>query len=354
MKIYKLALVVVTLAFTFTSCTNENDTPDDLFISLGDYENGIIISNEGNFNAGNASISFVSNDFSTVENNVYSNVNANMPLGDTAQSIAFNGDLAYIVVNNSDKIEVVNRNTFESVATITGFDNPRYMAISNGKGYVTAWGDFSDTTDDTVKIIDLSNNTVIESISVPHMPNQIIASDNSLYVGIGIFDYNDKLIIINSITDAITTTLTVGTNPNALVFNNSGDLYVLTGGNSSFSGNETGGKLVKVNTVNNTISSTLDFNVNDHPNYLVFENNNLYFYLNGGVYKTTEAATTLPTTPIFSGLSFYDMNIKNNELFGLDAGDYSSEGTLQVFDLTTNTQTQNITVGVIPGEVYFN
>lgn len=353
MKINKLALIALAIGVTFTSCSNddENVTP---VVPLGAYENGILISHEGNFQGGNATVSYVSNDFSTIENNVYSNVNANA-LGDTAQSIAFNDDNAYIIVNGSNKIEVVNRFTFESIATISaGLSNPRYMAISNGKGYVTNWGDFSDTTDDTVVVIDLSNNAVIESISVPHMPNQIVARNNSVYVGVGIFDYNDKLTIINSITDTIITTLTVGDNPNALVFNNSGELYVLTEGNSTFSGSETGGKLVKVNTVNNTVFSTIDFGATEHPNHLKFENNNFYYYLNGGVYKTTEAATTLPTAAEFSGLSLYDMNIRDNELFGLDAGDFSSEGTLKVFDLTTNTQTQNITLNIIPGEVYFN
>lgn len=352
MKLNKLTLLALALGLTFTSCSNDDDSTPSAPI-LGDYENGILISNEGNFNTGNASVSFVSNDYLTVENNIFSNVN-NRPLGDTAQSMAFSGDLAYIILNNSSKIEVVNRNTFISVTTISDIVNPRYMTVSNGKGYITAWGDFNDTTDDTVVVIDLSTNTIIERIAVPHMPNQIAVFNNNIYVGVGIFDLNDKLTIINSITDTVTTTLTIGGNPNALVFNNSGELYVLTGGYSSFSGNETAGKLMKINTVNNTIASTINFAPSEHPEHLKLDNQNLYYYLNGGVFKTTEAATTLPLQPEFSGLNFYDMNIRNNELFGLDAGDFSSQGTLKVFDLSTNTEKEVIPVGIIPGEVYFN
>ncbi|WP_452223416.1 YncE family protein [Lacinutrix chionoecetis] len=351
MKRNKLLLAALMLGLTFTSCSNDDEnvavTPS------GAYENGILISHEGNFNSGNASVSYISNDFSVVENNIFSNVNM-VPLGDTAQSMAFNGELAYIIVNNSDKIEVVNRYTFVSVATISGIDNPRYMAVSNGKGYVTAWGDFSDTTDDTVVVIDLSTNAIIDTIAVPHMPDQIVASNDSVYVGVGIFDLNDKLTIINSITDTVTTTITVGANPNSLVLNSFGDLYVLTEGNSSFSGNETGGKLIKVNTVNNTIASSLDFATTEHPNHLKFDNNNFYYYLNGGVYKTTQTETVLPTVAEFSGQNFYDINVRDNQLFGLDAGDFSSNGSLKVFDLTTNTLENTFTLNIIPGEVYFN
>ena len=59
------------------------------------------------------------------------------PLGDVPNSMIINGYLAYIVVNNSGKIEVINRNSLESVATINGLISPRNMAVVNdNKAYV--------------------------------------------------------------------------------------------------------------------------------------------------------------------------------------------------------------------------
>ena len=67
-----------------------------------------------------------------------------------------------------------------------------------------------------------------------------------------------------------------------------------------------------------------------------------------------ESADILPTTSEFSNVSFYDMNVRNGILYGVDAGDFTSNGVLKVYDLNTNTETQSITLNIIPGGVYFN
>ena len=176
----KLKVLALAICAIFTSCNSDDDNGIDN-LPKGAYDNGIIISHEGSFSGGVGSISFVSYDFETVENNVFSNVNGRT-LGTVAQSIAFDGDLAYIIINASNQIEVVNRFTFESVATINTNVNPRYMAISNGKGYVTAWGDYNDTTDDVVLIVDLSTNTIVDTISASYLPEEIISVDEKVFV----------------------------------------------------------------------------------------------------------------------------------------------------------------------------
>ena len=49
------------------------------------------------------------------------------PLGDVVQSITQFNNNAYVVVNNSNKIEVIDITNFSSIATITGFTSPRYF-----------------------------------------------------------------------------------------------------------------------------------------------------------------------------------------------------------------------------------
>ncbi|MPT35487.1 MAG: hypothetical protein E2604_10455, partial [Flavobacterium sp.] len=157
MKINKLLGLGLLTAVFFASCTDEEIVYKEApaAVAKGAYERGVLVVNEGNFGSPNAEVSYISSEFPTLfQNNIFNTVNPTKVLGNTAQSIGFNGDLAYIVLNGSNKIEVVNRYTFVSVATIqTGLQNPRYIAFANGKGYVTNWGDAGVTTDDYVAIV---------------------------------------------------------------------------------------------------------------------------------------------------------------------------------------------------------
>ncbi|NRD24026.1 YncE family protein [Winogradskyella litoriviva] len=349
----KLALLFLSMTLLLTSCNNDDD--DTTTESLGDYDNGLLITNEGNFGQGNASITFASYDLSVVENNVFNAVNSRA-LGDTAQSITFNGDLAYIVLNVSNSIEVVNRYTLQSVATInTVLNNPRHIAFANGKGYVTNWGDGGVATDDFLAIIDASTNTIeTQTISVDEGPEKVIANGNTVYVAHqGGYGQNNIVSVINAATDAVSTTVTVGDVPNSLRLDSNGDLWVLAGGTPSWTGNETGGKLSKIDGSDYSVTS-IDFAGTEHPSFLALENGTLYYYLSGSVYKMDADDTALPTTAELNGLNFYGMEVKDNVLYGVDAIDYTSNGMILSYSLSSNEETNFATTGIIPGGVYFN
>jgi hypothetical protein len=79
-------------------------------------------------------------------------VNPGKTLGDTGQDIGLYNDLAFVVLNYSNKIEVINRYTMVHVATIdSGLSNPRFIAF--WKGYVTNWGNGGSATDDYVAVV---------------------------------------------------------------------------------------------------------------------------------------------------------------------------------------------------------
>ena len=338
---------------------------DEVILTITDndsypFENGILVSHEGNFLQGNASVSFVSTDLSTVENSIFKSANNIDVLGDNVQSMAFHEDKGYVVVNGSQKVEVVNRYTFESVTTIGGpaesdFLNPRYMAIANGKGYVTNWGDGTNPDDDYVAVIDLEDNTVIAKIPVVEGPERILAKDNIIYVAQqGGYNQNNVISVIDATTNTVTTTVSVGDRPNSLQVDGNGDLWVLSGGNPSWTGNETAGQLDKISTVDNAVLETLSFAQTAHPSSLGVDGSNLYYYLTASVYKMEAAATTLPTMAEIMGLSFYDMAIIQGKLYGVDAKDYSSNGSLEVYDLNDNALLGSKEVSIIPGEIYYN
>lgn len=356
MKFSKLVLVAITGSLFLASCSNDNDDNQE---PLGSYDKGVLILNQGGFGHGDASVSYLSDDFATQQNNIFALVNPSITLGDTGQDMGFVNDLAYIVLNYSNKIEVVNRYTMEHVATIsTGLDNPRYITFSNGKGFVTNWGDGGSTTDDFVAVLNLSTNTVSSTIPVAEGPERIIEHNNKLYVAhAGGYGFGSTVSVINASTNAFVTSINVGDVPNSLEIEGN-SLYVICGGKPSWSGTETAGKFVKINLSNNTVTTSLDFSVATHPSNLDVVDNSFYYTVDAGIFKSTLTATTLPTTEFFSTTSqgvygVYSFAVKDNKFYVGDALDYSSNGKVYVYS-ATGTLEHDYTVGVIPAGFYFN
>lgn len=357
MKNLKLAIYALLSFGVFTSCTSDDDQVVEA--PLGAYQNGILIVNEGNFGTDNSSISYLSGDLATFQLNAFTAVNPSLTLGNTAQSIAFNGDRAYVVVNASNKIEVLNKYTLQHIGTIsTGLSNPRYVQFSNGKGYVTNWGDGSSSSDDYVAVLNLSTNTVSTSIPVVEGPEGIVESNGKLYVAHkGGYGQGNQITIINSSNDTNETTISVGDVPGSLEISN-GYLYVLCQGKPSWTGSETIGKLHKINLSNTAQITTLDFATGVHPGSLDIEGDNIFYNINNSVYKIQLTNFALPASALFNTTAqdvdgFYGFAVKGANVFVADANDFSSAGEIFVFS-STGSVLNTRTVGVCPNGFYFN
>ena len=356
MNFSKLVVAALVSTFFFVSCTNDNDKVE---APLGNYDNGLLILNQGGFGKGNASVSFLSNDFVTQQNNIFSLVNPALILGDTAQDIGLYQNLAFIVLNVSNKIEVVNRYTMAHIATVSsGLKNPRFIAFSNGKAFVTNWGDGNSATDDYVAVVNLSTYVVSNKIPVAEGPERIVESNSKLYVAHqGGYGFGKTISVLNGSTNALLSTINVGDVPNSLEISNN-FLYVLCGGKPGYSGAETAGSLVKISLNDSTISGTITFSAKTHPSNLDIVASDFYYTINADIFKSALSATTLPTAALFSTTAqgvygVYSFAVHNNKVYVGDAGDYSSNGKIYVYS-STGLLEKNYTVGVIPAGFYFN
>ncbi len=362
MRLKRLLLTTAAAGILFTGCNNDDGGPvvPETDTDSPAYENGIIVVNEGGITAGNASVSFISDDLSEVKTDIYKIANSVDAWGDTAQSMTFNGDLGYIVVSYSQKIEVVNRYTFKSIATIGGpgtpeFLNPRYMAISNGKGYVTNWGDPENPDDDFVAVVNLESNTVETKIPVGEGPERILAKDSSIYVALeGGYNFNTSIVLIDGTSDTVTDIIKVGDAPNSFQLDAEGNLWVLSSGKPAYTEDETAGQLDKIDTANTTVAETFAFASTEHPGYLSYEGGSLYYAVAGNIFKMDASANALPTEAAMTGTSFYDMTVKDGKLYGANAKDFASNGALEMYDLSDNSLVTTKEVGINPGSIYFN
>src|SRR5690606_36133260 len=84
--------------------------------------------------------------------------------GNIVQSMNVLNTSGYIVVNNANKIEVVEAGTFKSVGTITGLNAPRYiLQVNDQKAYITEWGNGSEGN---IRILNLTNNSIEGTINL--------------------------------------------------------------------------------------------------------------------------------------------------------------------------------------------
>ena len=368
----KLFLVPLLSVFVLISC-EPDDNIIDKYESKGIFDSGALVLNEGSFGTGNASVSFISFDLNTTQNNIFSNINTGAVLGDTAQSIAFNGDLAYILVSVSDKIEIVNRYTFKKISAITGVETCRYMTFANGKGYVTGWGIENNPNDDFVAVINLTTNTIEKKIAVAEGPELIIETAGKLFVSHkGGYGYGKTISVITAGSEVLTNTINVGDVPSTMQVHD-GSLWVLCEGNPSYVAApliETAGKLQKINVATTVIENTYNFpNSTDHPSNLQILNSKAYFTKNSNVYKmslvpvTAAASLSLPVSPVFTSSisNLYGFAIKNNRIYISGYTSFSANGFVSIYSLgdtqdsaLIGTLLRTTGVGVGPNGFYFN
>jgi len=351
MKSIKRLCWLLTFLFLL-SCSDENDPVEE---PKGDYEFGYFITNEGPFQNGSGTLTFVGDD-GNVQQEVYKNVNGEN-LGNIVNSMFIDEDRAYIVVNNSSTIVVVDRNTMEKLAVIQGdqIRNPRHFVVADGRGFVSNWGNPSDPSDDFIAVVDLDANEVQATIPVGEGPERMLATSEGLMVALqGGFNFNNQVVLINPTTNQLIRTIEVGDVPNSLQADDSGNVWVLCAGKPFYADEETSGALYKIDLSDFNISSQEFALSTDHPGLLNFDSGQLYYHMNGQVFRMSPGSAELPKDGI-AGLEgfYYSMAVESGELYGTDAGDFASEGIVKVFNVNSGALLNTIEAGIIPGQVVF-
>ena len=346
MKINQLItkiLVVSILVFAVTSCESD----DSVTLPKGVYDNGILVSGEA------GSIYYVSNDSLKVKSEKSSYL-IKKDLGQYLQSMAFDKNNAYIMVDNQNTVTVVDRYTFNEVALIkTDIIGPRYMTVVGNVGYVTCWGDANLMTDDYIAVVDLTSYTVISTIPVSGGVERIIEKNGKLYVshkgGYG----TNNIVTVYDIATTTKTEITVKDNPDELFFDNSGNLVVLSGGVEW--GVETIAAISKINISTNTVISEIVFAAGVHPTTLINSSTNLYYNVGSKVYEMSQTATTLPTAELVdtSAGYLYEIAVENDNLYILDAN-FTKESTMSIYSLSTKLKTISVAAPIGASKIYFN
>ncbi|AZA60536.1 YncE family protein [Chryseobacterium indoltheticum] len=314
---------------------------------------GVLVLNEGGAGSNNAEISLINNQ-SVVTNNYFKLKNNNATLGDTAQDIKIFGDKIFVVLNISNQIKVINKSDFTLITTIsTNLDNPRYIAFSGNKFYVTNWGNNGPTN--YVSVYDLNTYAHQANIPVGNGPEKIFSKNNKLYVLLkGGYGLNHFMDVINTTTNTVESQVNVGDSPNS-IFEKDNLLYIMSSGDpyaqTSF------GTLTVYNTTNQTTVSSTTFPAGVKPAYMDTDGTNIYYMNEASIYKTPIDAPSINTTPIAvtpitvnSYGTAYGFNVINNKIYAADPSGYVAPGKIYTYDLQ-GTLLNTFTVTSLPNQI---
>ncbi|MDQ3191945.1 MAG: YncE family protein [Bacteroidota bacterium] len=307
---------------------------------------GVFIINEGNFQWGNASIDFYNNVDSSYSSNIFKTAN-NRPLGDVFQSMEIIKDKAYLVINNSGKIEVVNLLDFKTIGTISGLTSPRYFqSISPTKAYVT------DYADNAISVVDLNTNSVVKKIPCMGFTEEIILSNGKVFVTNIQSEY---VYVVNPLTDLITDSIKTGFASNSIRQDKNGKLWVLCNGSST---NNKPGSLHRIDPNTNLVEYSVFYqDANQNPFKLrINSSNDILYFLNKGVCKIDINNPSLPAEPFIKQVNsiFYGLGVEpeTGKIYVADAIDYVQRGKVMRYN-NQGVLIDSFLAGIIPGDFYF-
>ncbi len=342
--IYLISIFVLIL---LVSCEKTGSETDLNSVEASIKGEGVFIINEGNFQAGNGSISFYSYSRGKLYNDIFSAANER-PLGDVPNSMVISGNRGYIVVNNSGRIEVVDKNTMKALKTIGGLVSPRNILLINSeKAYV------SSLYSNSLTIIDLLTNSVAGSIKIRRSSEAMVLVHDKAYVSSW---YSGKeVMVLNTTDDKVIDSIEVAPEPESMVLDKNNKLWILcTGGYAR----ENFAEIIVVNTANDEIEKQFVF-----PSKLVSpsalqinKTRDTVYWVENGLWRMSIQSSVLPEIAFkqSNGRTIYKLGVdpRYGRIFYTDVLDYQQKGYLLQLN-TDGKLIDSCRADVIPGSFCF-
>ncbi len=336
-------IVVITFLF---SCGKEkgNSIPSS---------KGVYISNEGNFNFGNGEISFYDPNSKQVTNNLFSLANG-FSLGDVVQSMYVKDSIGMIVVNNSQKIQLVKIPSFQNLGSISiPGASPRYvLPVNDSIAYV------SEIYGNKIHVINYRIGVLVTQIPVPQYTEHLIQVDEFVFA-------EGKRIIANSSSKGALLKINVATNTyidkvefngdaGGIVKDKNNHIWIAVDEDTILSTNAS----LKCFDKNFALLENYFLSTGYHPRSLSIdkEGEDLYF-ISQDVYKCSNAVLSVSPKLFIerSGRNFYSMGVDpaNEDIYLSDALDFVQASVIFVYDRNAQPN-HTFTAGIISGDFGFN
>lgn len=356
MKQFRLKnlLTAAAILTALASCNKDKITP--IPVTPTAERAGVYVLNQGNFGSSNSSLTYYDYTTKVTTADRYNAVNG-AGVGATANDLKVYGSKMYIAVDLSGVLNVVDSKTAKLIKqipfkTATGDSRePRSIAFYKNNAFITLY-------DGNVAVMDTATLVVSKYIPVGRNPEQLVVSNNKLYVAnSGGLDFGnpDKTVsVIDLITLTETKKVTVIANPISMGADDFGNVYVLSSGNY----------------VDIAAGLTIINNVTDAPQAVptlagaygtaIVTNGEFAYFLsadNKVLVYNVKTQTIMKENFITDGTVIttpYNLTYDplTGEVFVTDAKNFSTNGELFAFDKTGKKE-YSITTGINPAGIVF-
>jgi YVTN family beta-propeller protein len=310
---------------------------------------GVYILNEGTWGRGNSTLSYYDLESFKAYNDVYGTVNG-VPIGDVGNQVVLRNDRGYIVVNNSDRIEIFDLATTRNVGTLSlgGGKSPRQMAFADDSiALLTA------SYDNSVLVLNVRSLSVLQRIPVGDNPEGIAITRGKAYVANSGFGAGKTVSVIDVTGRSVLRTIPVGDNPNGVVVSEDGMVWVVCAGSYDFSNpaNDTPAKLKVIDPVSDQVIDSVF--IGPHAYALAIGPDG-----RGYIAAATEVMTidlrARRVVGTFQKGYYYSAGVEyvSGDVYLTDPKGFLGPGEVLVY--AANGQLRNrFTAGVIPGSIAF-
>lgn len=338
-KSFKYIINLLVLLF-ITSCNKDEIGPQySTDNDKADGAPGFWVVNEGNWNWGNASISFYDTQRQIMSNLVYKS-KQDKPMGDVLQSIYFKDDYRFLVLNNSHQVKLCSEEMVE-LKEFHGFNSPRYMEHLSGDEYLVTSIDgnqiyklnietkevttFLSVTDWTEKILKYEDAFIVEHKSF----SDVNPADQQLLK----VDFNGNLVKTLDIEDPHSDLTNMGSNKFCFISQ-------LEDGTSKL-------------WICDTDFNIQTFNIPEKVSQLSYSSNTIYL-AGEHLWSFKTASSTFTNLRSLKGKTIYGLSSSDDGYVYLcDAKDYVSSGDFLIYSTLTQSMIDSVKTSIIPSEIYF-
>ncbi|MBO7609918.1 MAG: YncE family protein [Muribaculaceae bacterium] len=183
--------------------------PEEVEIAQPEYTSvrGMYVLNEGNMGSNKATLDYYNFQTSRYTRNVFAFANPNVPkeMGDVGNDLGIYGSKLYAVINCSNKVDVMDKNTVKKIGQIN-IPNCRYIKFYEGYAYVTSYAGEVVINPDYEQIgyvakVDTATLQVVNRCNVGFQPDELDIVNGKIYVansgGYMVPNYENTISVID-------------------------------------------------------------------------------------------------------------------------------------------------------------